>query len=564
MVAAGLLALLTFFALTLGAPTYDALHVHDTRATAPAGYKASAAADPNEVLSLRIALKTDTSALVQKLLDVSTPGSKDYRKFLSKAQVEKLTAPSADGVAAVNAWLKKNGLTATPGATNQWLNIEVPVAKANAMLDTDFTVYENKDTGISAVRTLAYSLPKSVKPFVDFIYPVTAFPVQSSRGIAAKHTTGVFRNSTMGRRAGTADPSCAETMTPQCLQALYNIPTDPATQSSNTMVVSSFVNSFASTADLSSFLSDFRPDMSSDTTFAVTTLDGGQNDESQPSTEGSLDIQYTVGIATEVPTTFFTVGSNNGGDLTGFLDLVNELISQDNPPTVFTTSFGFPEELVPEDLANNICNAYAQLGARGTSILFSSGDSGVDDGQGGTCTTFRPTFPSGCPFVTVVGATQGVSPEVAADFSSGGFSNVFTQPDYQQDAVGSYLSKLGDVNAGLFNTGGRGFPDVSAAGVAYQVNIGGEVQPVSGTSASTPLFASMVALLNDRLIAGGQAPIGFLNPMLYSSGLTALDDVVQGSNPGCGTDGFPADQGWDPVTGLGTPDFAKFLTVLGL
>ncbi|RPD63821.1 family S53 protease-like protein [Lentinus tigrinus ALCF2SS1-6] len=564
MVAAGLLALLTFFALTLGAPTYDALHVHDTRAAAPAGYKASLAADPNEVLNLRIALKTDTSALVQKLLDVSTPGSKDYRKFLSKAQVEKLTAPSADGVAAVNAWLKKNGLTATPGATNQWLNIEVPVAKANAMLDTDFTVYENKDTGISAVRTLAYSLPKSVKPFVDFIYPVTAFPVQSSRGIAAKHTTGVFRNSTMGRRAGTADPSCAETMTPQCLQALYNIPTEPATQSSNTMVVSSFVNSFASTADLSSFLSDFRPDMSSDTTFAVTTLDGGQNDESQPSTEGSLDIQYTVGIATEVPTTFFTVGSNNGGDLTGFLDLVNELISQDNPPTVFTTSFGFPEELVPEDLANNICNAYAQLGARGTSILFSSGDSGVDDGQGGTCTTFRPTFPSGCPFVTVVGATQGVSPEVAADFSSGGFSNVFTQPDYQQDAVGSYLSKLGDVNAGLFNTGGRGFPDVSAAGVAYQVNIGGEVQPVSGTSASTPLFASMVALLNDRLIAGGQAPMGFLNPMLYSSGLTALDDVVQGSNPGCGTDGFPADQGWDPVTGLGTPDFAKFLTVLGL
>ena len=393
-----------------------------------------------------------------------------------------------------------------------------------------------------------------------------SFPVQSSRGIAVKHTTGVFRNSTVGPRAGTADPACAEAMTPQCLQALYNIPTDPATEKSSTMVVSSFVDSFASTTDLSSFLSEFRTDMSSDTSFDLTTLDGGQNDETKPSTEGvgdleqshialisrhsrtqSLDIQYTVGIATEVPITFASVGSNNGGDLTGFLDLVNELISQDNPPTVFTTSFGFPEELVPEDLANNICNAYAQLGARGTSIFFSSGDSGVDDGQGGVCTTFRPTFPSGCPFVTVVGATQGVSPEVAADFSSGGFSNFFTQPDYQQDAVGSYLSKLGDTNAGLFNAGGRGFPDLSAAGVAYQVNIGGEVQPVSGTSASTPLFASMVALLNDRLAAQGQAPMGFLNPMLYSSGLTALDDVVQGSNPGCGTKGFPADQGWDPV-----------------
>ncbi len=87
MVAAGLLALSTFFMLALGAPIYDALHVHDARAAAPAGYKASAAADPSEVLSLRIALKTDTSALVQKLMDVSTAGSKDYRNFLSKAQV---------------------------------------------------------------------------------------------------------------------------------------------------------------------------------------------------------------------------------------------------------------------------------------------------------------------------------------------------------------------------------------------------------------------------------------------------------------------------------------------
>lgn len=65
----------------------------------------------------------------------------------------------------------------------------------------------------------------------------------------------------------------------------------------------------------------------------------------------SLDIQYTVGTATNVPITFFTVGSNNNGDLTGFLDLVNNLIAQEEPPSVFTTSFGFPEALVGSDLA---------------------------------------------------------------------------------------------------------------------------------------------------------------------------------------------------------------------
>ena len=65
----------------------------------------------------------------------------------------------------------------------------------------------------------------------------------------------------------------------------------------------------------------------------------------------SLDIQYTVGIATDVPTTFFTVGDQNDGDVTGFLDLVNNLIALDSPPSVFTTSFGFPEELVDPGLA---------------------------------------------------------------------------------------------------------------------------------------------------------------------------------------------------------------------
>lgn len=89
-------------------------------------------------------------------------------------QVEKLTAPSAEAVDAVNSWLSRNNVTSTPGATSQWLNIKVPVATANALLDADFQTYSNADTGTTAVRTLAYSVPKSVKPFLDFIYPATA------------------------------------------------------------------------------------------------------------------------------------------------------------------------------------------------------------------------------------------------------------------------------------------------------------------------------------------------------------------------------------------------------
>lgn len=75
-------------------------------------------------------------------------------------------------------------------------------------------------------------------------------------------------------------------MTPKCLQDLYQIPADAATQASNKMLVSSFVDSFASRKDLSDFLGEFRSDIASDTTFQLATLDGGENNENQPSLEG--------------------------------------------------------------------------------------------------------------------------------------------------------------------------------------------------------------------------------------------------------------------------------------
>jgi subtilase family serine protease len=117
--------------------------------------------------------------------------------------------------------------------------------------------------------------------------------------------------------------------------------------------------------------------------------------------------------------------------------------------------------------------------------------------------------------MTSVGATTGINPEVAATFSSGGFSNTFTRPSYQSSAVSSYLSKLGSTNSGRFNTGGRAFPDISAQGENVEIFVDGQSGTVAGTSCSSPIFASVIALLNDELIAAGKSPLGFLNPFLY-------------------------------------------------
>ncbi|KAJ7134092.1 peptidase S8/S53 domain-containing protein [Mycena crocata] len=205
-----------------------------------------------------------------------------------------------------------------------------------------------------------------------------------------------------------------------------------------------------------------------------------------------------------------------------------------------------------------------QLGALGTSLIFSSGDGGVSGSQSQSCTNFIPTLPSDCPFVTSVGSTGGIT-EVGSSFSSGGFSNYFAIPSYQAADVATYLAAIGTTNSGKFNRTGRAFPDVAAQGESFEIAWDAQFGLVDGTSCSAPTFASVISLLNDQLVAAGKAPLGFLNPFLYSAtGRAAFHDVTSGTNPGCNTNGFAARAGWDPITGLGTPNFALLKTAVGL
>jgi len=181
---------------------------------------------------------------------------------------------------------------------------------------------------------------------------------------------------------------------------------------------------------------------------------------------------------------------------------------------------------------------------------------------GGSCHTndgvkYIPAFPATCPFVTTVGGTTHVNPEVAVNFSGGGFSNYFERPRYQDAAVSAYLDTIGSANAGLYNRSGRGYPDISAQAKNFQVVIDRVVIPLAGTSCASPTAAGVISLLNDHLISKQKPPLGFLNPLIYSKAYAGFNDITSGSNPGCNSAGFTATEGWDPVTGFGTPDFEK-------
>lgn len=89
---------------------------------------------------------------------------------------------------------------------------------------------------------------------------------------------------------------------------------------------------------------------------------------------------------------------------------------------------------------------------------------------------------------------------------------------------------------------------------------------VDGTSVASPITAGVLTLVNDALLAAGKRPLGFLNPMLYSTKGAGFTDITSGSVTGCNdtTAGFPAKAGWDAASGFGSPNFKAIRAKLGV
>jgi len=278
-------------------------------------------------------------------------------------------------------------------------------------------------------------------------------------------------------------------------------------------------------------------------------------------------------MAYPTPVVFYSVGGNmewttKDGKPTAsdaFTTWLNYLLKKKRIPRTIVGSFGAPERDLPGDYAVAVCLLFADVTARGVSILFATGDDGVGPGDckhpGGTV-EFMPNFPSSCPFITGVGGTTSSNPEIGAELSAGGFSNLFPRPPFQNDAVIPFIDSIGDLYKGLYSPSGRGIPDISAQSINYIIAVNGAPRPTDGTSAAAPVVAGIIALLSDFLMTEGKAPLGFLNPWLYGDARFGFTDITSGNNPGCGTEGFTAVRGWDPVTGLGTPDFIELLEIL--
>jgi tripeptidyl-peptidase-1 len=185
--------------------------------------------------------------------------------------------------------------------------------------------------------------------------------------------------------------------------------------------MTNYLGELSNRSDINIFLSQYRPEaVSAAGNFTVQTVNGAIDQEGPDNStqlqqgvgaEGNLDAETILGISFPIPmTTYNTAGSppftpdafTTSNNNEPYLDWLQFVLNQTDLPQVISNSYGDDEQTVPQSYANAVCKGFAQLGARGVTVLFASGDNGV--GPTGKCfandgrntSAFLPSFPAGC------------------------------------------------------------------------------------------------------------------------------------------------------------------------
>jgi tripeptidyl-peptidase I len=523
---------------------------------------------------------------------VSDPNHPRYGQHLSIDEVDELVKPSDETLELVHEWLQDNEVVPSDySSTKDWIIVSLPVEAVERLLDTEYHTYEHED-GSRIVRTSKWSLPLHLHEHVDTIQPTTSF--FRARANKFEHIDGaVFVPPSYSPPSNPdLDAVCnVSSVTPECFETLYKTKGYKAQAAGKNQVgFTNYLGEHPIRSDTELFASKYRPEaLKTAREFPQIVINNGPGDgpltpeeaEESLCKEANLDVSAIIGVNWQTPLTSYSTGGSPPiilppGETENtnepYLDWVNYINKQKSIPQVISTSYADDELTVPRSYAVRVCQQFARIGARGTTLLFASGDAGV--GSYGTCqndknqTEFTSLYPSGCPYITTVGATKNFEPEVVAyrpaftdpdgvahgNYTSGsGFSVYFQRPKYQDKVVSEYIQSLNGEYDGFYNKQGRAYPDIAAQGLYFAYFWNGTEGVISGTSASTPLLGGILSLVNDARIAAGKPSFGFLNPWLYSIGYKGLNDITGGSTVGCNTDGFPAGKGWDVASGWGTP-----------
>lgn len=546
-----------------------------------------------DVITFQIYLKQQNlDKLHEEFIKLTTPGSPEWRHWKTIEEVKAITAPPALDKFLVKRWLVSAGITEIEDFIDTY-RVTATIESVSKLLETEFYEFTHISSGTIVNRQVnSYSVPSRIANKIQFITGVSEFPY-ATRKFSYTHSR--------------YDPT--NKVVPYVIDQLYDIPWEDkseVTKDASVGVVEYEGDTSFSQSDLTYFQNANNLIEQEVPTSQIV----GPYEPQFPDTEATLDIQYAWGVSYNTAAWYWTVEG-------WLLEWALEFQSATDKPSVVSMSWGWTEDRQceitscedSEDYVDRVNTEFEQITMTGVTITASSGDQGAPgDGDTDCQNSKQPLssiFPGASPYVLSIGATMLVDPgtyaeenklhardsqpvppicseytcadtttleEVACSWpdalitTGGGFSDYSPRPDWQDTVVTAYLQNTPPSQlppAVDFNAANRGFPDVSALGHNYLVRRDNSWESVDGTSCSSPVWAGLISLWNDYEAKNGRPTLGFINPLIYQAygnSTATFNDIVNGGNKctesQCCEFGFPTAVGWDPVTGLGSPNFS--------
>ncbi|MBV8818565.1 MAG: S8/S53 family peptidase [Acidobacteriaceae bacterium] len=485
----------------------------------------------DENIEIRITLKAPAS-LEEKAKQLASQPIDD-RQYVSREDYAKQFATDDATIQEIQQFAQDHGLEVSrvlPGEHLVYLS--GTAAKMNAAFQTDLQCFEQPDGTTYRGRTGVLQVPEDLVSKILSINGLDERPV--ARPKLRVRPTGV-----------TPHAGQAIDYKPQQVASLYSFPTGANGQGQCVGIIE-LGGGFKQT-DLNTYFGASHP------TVTAVSVDKGKNkptgSANGPDGEVMLDIEVVGSIATASTIAVYFAPNTNKG----FLDAISAALHDTtHKPSVVSISWGSPEDGGGYTAAvlSAFNQAFQAASVLGITVLAAAGDNGSSDGMP---SGNHVDFPASNPWVTACGGTSLKAANMTTIQSEtvwndgaqggatgGGVSKSFPVPSYQTGLKATLADNTTEALTG------RGVPDVAGdadPNTGYQVLVDGQTFAIGGTSAVAPLYAALVALLNQQL----GKPVGFWNPQLYqAAGTTAFRDITVGNNGA-----YAAAKGWDACTGLG-------------
>ena len=447
----------------------------------------------------------------------------------------------------IHAFAEANNLTVVPQpdeVARRTVKLQGTVANLEKAFSVTLNDYDHPRARYRG-RTGAIHVPADLADVIQGIFGL------DNRPQANPHFR--YRGPSFFDRVGASDAAAAANVSysPVQVAQLYSFPQD-VTGAGQTIGIIELDGGYTP-ADITSYFQSLNITPPTVTSVSV---DNGVNNPTTPDSadgEVQLDIEVAGSVAPGANIVVYFAPNTSQGFQDALSTAIHDTV---NNPSVVSISWGNPESNWTAQSMQTMDQVAQEAAALGVTITVASGDSGSSDGA--TDGSNNVDFPSSSPHVLGCGGTALVSSNGAigtetvwndganGGASGGGFSTTFTQPSFQSSLSSTYPGQTG-----------RGVPDVAGdadPNTGYNISVDGQPGVIGGTSAVAPLWAGLIALLNQKL----NKRLGYLNPILYAlPAPNGFNDITQGDNGA-----YSAGPGWDPTTGLGSPIGTTLATLL--